>query len=161
MNCDADYDSLGKLENVYRLALVGDSVTLGYGVHYEQSFVNMFSTYVKNSHSPRNIQAMNFGVDGYNTIQIYELLATKVLPFEPDKVVYVMCLNDFDFEHSSGGKIRYFKKPDYFMLEKFELVYRHLLIDFNSWHYGKNKESVFHKIMDMRRLLQENGIPSK
>ena len=53
------------------------------------------------------------------------------------------------------------KKPDYFMLEKFELVYHHLLIDFNSWHYGKNKESVFHKIMDMRRLLQENGIPSK
>ena len=102
---------------------------------------------------------MNFSIDGYNTNQIFELLVSRVLQFKPDKIVYVMCLNDFDFEDSSGAKIRYFKKPNSFLLEKLEKLYRHFLkIDFHLWHYEKNKQLVFGKIVEMKELLLEQNI---
>jgi len=101
--------------------------------------------------SQYRIQALNFAVDGYNTPQIYEMIRTKVLEFSPDKVVYVMCLNDFDFSQSDGKKTLYFKNPRRFFLSTMEKAYRILSgIDYHVFFFRKNKEVVFQNIVDMR-----------
>ena len=97
---ESDEISLPKPVGVYRIAFVGDSVTLGIGVENDYTFVRQFETAANSVRPGRKIQALNFSVDGYHTIQIAELLRSKVLQFEPDKVVYVLCLNDFDFSES-------------------------------------------------------------
>ena len=101
---DYDYESMAKPADVFRIAFLGDSLTLGLKVDSQSNFVNKFADYALEKYPNLKIQSMNHGMDGYNTIQIFELLTSRVLQFEPDKIVYVMGLNDFDFEGSSGKK---------------------------------------------------------
>lgn len=153
---DRDYESMTKPENVYRIAFIGDSITLGFGVSAEETFVHQFENIANGSKSPRVVQALNFGVDGYNTLQVYELLRTKALSFNPDKIVYMVCLNDFDFEDSAGMKIRYFQKPKSFLLTAIERALQNLRREeFHLHHFQKNKETVFRKILDMKGLTGE------
>lgn len=155
---DYDYESIAKPPETSRIAFIGDSVTLGLFVERQDVFVERFATYVAKLHSDQKIQSMNFGIDGYNTIQISELLSSKVLQFEPDKVLYVMCLNDFDFDESSGGKSRYFKRPDSFILEKLEKLYRRFRgIDFHLWHFKENKWQIFNAILEMKKLCDSRN----
>jgi len=156
---DYDYESPDKNEGVYRVAFVGDSVTLGYKVDYESTFVRRFQSYAEELDLTRTVQALNFGVDGYNTVQIFELLRTKVIRFSPDKSIDIMHLNDFDFEEASGNKIRYFRKPKSFFLRKVEQLYKHLSkTDYYLYYFEKNKHVVFENILEMRGILREKGM---
>jgi lysophospholipase L1-like esterase len=156
---DYDYGSMSKPEDIFRISFIGDSVTLGLKVDSQSTFVNKFATYTAEKHPALKIQSLNHGIDGYNAIQIYELLSSKVLQFKPDKIVYVMSLNDFDFEKSAAGKIRYFKKPNSFVLKELEELYRTLLrIDFHLWHFKKNRQKVFDTIVAMKRLLHAQNV---
>ena len=113
---DLDRESTAKPDGTFRIVFAGDSVTLGVGIPLETTFVRRFEMEANQMESQYRIQALNFAVDGYNTPQICEMIRSKVMSFSPDKVVYVMCLNDFDFELSSGDKILYFRKPRSFLL---------------------------------------------
>ncbi len=157
---DYDYETMDKEIGVYRIAFIGDSVTYGLKVDSQNIFVRKFENYAKGYFSNLRIQAMNFGIDGYNIKQISELLTSRVLQFKPDKIVYVMCLNDFDFEQSSGKKIRYFNKPNSFVLEKLENLYIRYIryTDYHIRHYKKNKQLFFDKIVEMKRLLLTQNI---
>jgi len=156
---DKDYESPAKPGGVYRISFIGDSVTLGLKVDSQDIFTSKFSTYAAEQYPNLGIESTNHGIDGYNAIQIFELLKSRILQFEPDEIVYVMCLNDFDFEESSGDKIRYFNKPDSFILEKLQAIYRDLLgIDFHQWHFNKNKQQVFNTLLEMQQLLASRNI---
>ncbi|MCP4200887.1 MAG: SGNH/GDSL hydrolase family protein [bacterium] len=156
---DRDYKSTKKPCNTFRVAFAGDSITLGLGIHLRETFVRQFEMEASRMKSQPRVQALNFGVDGYNTPQILEVVRTKVLPFSPDKVVYVMCLNDFDFDESSGEKILYFRKPKSFFLLTLEKALQRLQGgDFHRFHFKKNKMVVFQSILDMKEILEPRGI---
>ncbi len=105
---DYDYVSKDKPNDVYRIAFVGDSVTLGFTVRADDTFVNKFGVFTRELAPRAPIEGMNFEIDGFNTPQIYELIVSRVVAFSSDEIVYVMCLNDFDFKAASAKKIRYF-----------------------------------------------------
>ncbi len=150
--------SLKKQDGVLRFSFIGDSVTLGLNVDYEDIFVVEFENYAGKILPNTNIEALNFSVGGYNAVQILELLRTKVLQFSPDTVIYVMCLNDFDFEGASGGLIRYFNKPKSFFLEMLEKFYIRSVGEYHTYYFNKNERVVFQKIFEMRDLLADRGI---
>lgn len=151
---DQDFESPSKPAGIWRVAFVGDSVTLGLGVELDQTFERLC---VKQAHTlapERPLQALNFGIDGYNTAQIAELLRTRVVVFEPDEVVYVMCLNDFDRSDSSAEKIRYFRKPASFLLEDLSVLYRRMSgIEFHRYHFERNRSATFQEILGMKQAL--------
>ena len=154
-----DIDSTVKPDNAVRIAFTGDSVTLGLGVSREQTFVHQFEVGSRQSTIPGILEAFNFAVDGYSTPQILEMVRTNVLQFAPDSVVYVMCLNDFDFTQSSGSKIKYFRKPRSFFLNEIDKVKRRLHgNDFHQYAYKKNRNSVFQSIIDMKNLVEQANI---
>lgn len=159
---DYDYESTDKPDDVYRIAFIGDSITLGLWVDYDGIFVRRFEIEANKLDQNRNVQALNFGVDGYNTIQIFELLRAKVLRFSPDQVVYVLCLNDFDFDEAAANKIYYFKKPKSFFLNRIKMLFHRTKRlekeDYYFFHYKRNKEIVFPKILEMRNILKQRGI---
>lgn len=160
---DYDYESRTKPADIFRISFVGDSVTFGLKVDSKNKFTSKFADYASEEYPAVKIQAMNHGVPGYNALQVSELLASRVLRFEPDKVVYVMCLNDFNLEGGAGGVVRYFKKPDSFVLKRSEEVYRRLrrnLLkrDFHLWYFEKNKHQVFEELLEMKQLLRERDI---
>jgi len=142
-----------------RLAFVGDSVTLGREVRFEQVFSQVAEALLNGQAESGRYEALNFGVDGYNTPQIQRQLMTKVFRFSPDLVIYALCLNDFDFEEASGQKIRYFKKPKSFLLEDLARVSRALFADdYHSYHFSKNKEAVFEAIAAMNAAAEKRGV---
>ena len=140
-----------------RVAFIGDSVTLGYRTAENEGFVRRFEALA--GRAGFDVRAMNFGVDGYNTVQIAELLRTRVLDFDPDEVVYVLCLNDFDLEDSSGQKIRYFRKPGSFTLALLRKALRKLSgLDFHEYHFRRNRERIYREIVGIGELLAERGV---
>jgi DNA-3-methyladenine glycosylase II len=149
---ERDFDSPGKPAGTYRVAFVGDSVTLGLGVQPEQTFERLVEQEARTLAPEPPLQALNFGVDGYNTTQVAELLKTRVRAFEPDLVVYVMCLNDFDQTDSSAEKIRYFRRPSSFFLEDMRVLYRRARgIEFHRYHFEKNRASAFADVLAMKQ----------
>ena len=133
-----------------RVAFIGDSVTLGYGEEEGNIFVTVFEQEATRLDRRKEIQALNFGVDGYATPQIARLLETKVMDFQPDHVVYVMCLNDFDFTTSAGDKVRYFRKPGSFLWVKLEHLVRKLRgLDFHTHKFRKNRDEVLARVAAM------------
>jgi lysophospholipase L1-like esterase len=149
---DVDYETRGKPAGTRRIAFLGDSITLGQGVSPEETFVHRVGV----STREHPVQALNFGVDGYHALQIRELLTAKVLAFQPDRVVYVMCLNDFDFTDSSGRKISYFRKPLFFLPQDLDRAWRSLTgAEFHHYHFAKHRTEVMAAILDMKRVLDE------
>lgn len=159
-----DYATTKKPSSVYRVAFIGDSVTLGFNVKENETFVRVFDTLVNKIGEKPNItvQSMNFGVDGYNTNQIFEMLKDKVIKFSPDLVTYVMCMNDFDLlgeDDATGEKGKYFKKPkSFFYLKLMELRKKIFNYNYHQYHYNKNKKTVLKTIENMHELLSNRNI---
>ena len=152
---EKDAISTAGLPGLERVAFIGDSITLGLGVEPEEMFSAQFQVMAYANHQ-KELQSLNFSVDGYNALQIQEMLTSKTLAFNPDLIVYAMCLNDFDFKDSSGEKVRYFQKPRSFIFERLEreLLWRFYVDDFHRYHYGKNNAAVMNAISKMQRAAQ-------
>jgi len=91
---DRDYP-LRKPGDTFRIAVVGDSITFGYNVEARDTYAKRLEELLnKDLEGTWQFEVMNFGVSGYNVIQIAENLRTKVLKYDPDLLLYGYCLND-------------------------------------------------------------------
>jgi lysophospholipase L1-like esterase len=165
---DRDYDGMSRPKVEYRIAFIGDSITLGLFVNSEDTFERKLEEFSRLNYP--QTRAMNFGIDGYDIHQIGELLRSRVLQFEPNKVIYMLCLNDFDFgTQASGAKVRYFRQPTSFVWERltelFTPTFRYskdkdTLISnvmYHKWYYERNKADVFQTILDMKHWLERHN----
>lgn len=80
--------------NNYRLALTGDSFTFGNGIPMESTLPVLLEDRL--SESVSGVQVLNCGVPGYNAPNVQQLLQHRVLPLNPDFVVYVFMSNDVE-----------------------------------------------------------------
>lgn len=93
--------TLEKPPGIKRLAVLGDSFTANSQVAQEDVF-----TEIMNRKLSGNWQAINFGADGYGTLQEYMVLEKKVPAFHPDAVVLIFYLrNDFFDNRGIEGKV--------------------------------------------------------
>jgi lysophospholipase L1-like esterase len=75
----------------YRIVVLGDSLTFGWGVPEEETFATILEEDL-NSRYPTEI--INFGTGNYNTEQEVNLFIEKGLKYNPDKVVLFYFIND-------------------------------------------------------------------
>ena len=156
---DEDYETKTKPTGTYHLAVIGDSITVGLMVSWDNTFVKKMSIDAATKRPDLALQVMNFGVGGYNVVQIHELLHAKVISFQPDKVVYVMCLNDFDFDDASGDRIRYYQRPtSFFLLKLRDTIRHHYHQEYHRRHFEATKAIAFEEIRQMQSLLASRGI---
>ncbi|MBP7216416.1 MAG: SGNH/GDSL hydrolase family protein [Candidatus Omnitrophica bacterium] len=85
--------SLDKPAGVYRIAVVGDSISFGWMVNERDSFPRVLERML-NKPGGKKFEVINFSVPGYNITQELELVKTKVLQFHPDMVILSFCGND-------------------------------------------------------------------
>lgn len=85
---------------VRRLAILGDSVTYGYGVGDDESFPSVLEQLLNASvrESETGFEVLNFGVGGYSTRDEALLLKHKVLAFNPGLILICYDLNDPEIE---------------------------------------------------------------
>lgn len=75
-----------------RIAAVGDSTTLGWGVSLEESYPKVLERLLNNG--SQEIEVLNFGVGNYNTFQEYHKIQRDVLKYDPDLIILQFYIND-------------------------------------------------------------------
>ena len=83
-----------KPAGVYRVMVLGDSLTWGAGLAEAQRYTNRLEELLRETHAGRQIEVLNFGVSGGPTVRERDLLAEHVDAVDPDLVVVGFCLND-------------------------------------------------------------------
>ncbi len=81
-----------KPEGVFRIVVLGDSFTFGYGVEVEQTYGVVLERIIK-EHGIR-VEVINLGVSGAGTAEELIMLKNRGLRFAPDLVVVGYCCND-------------------------------------------------------------------
>lgn len=89
---DREYD-LKRAPETFRIAVLGDSLTFGWGVKKEHTFEEILEIKL-NDKSKENIELINFAAGNYNTEQQVNVFLEKGIQFNPNKVVVFYFLND-------------------------------------------------------------------
>lgn len=157
---DFDRESTTKPEATLRVAFLGDSVTEGFGVSFDDTFVSIFQKLVAKTFDTKRIEALNFGIGGYQSVQIAATL-NKVFPYQADIIVYVMCPNDFDFIDASGGLVAYHSPPSLLLpdwIEEKITSLKYPLGDsgYYATHFDMKHEKVFSAIEEMKAKIHQN-----
>ncbi len=77
------------------ILFIGDSCTFGYGVAYDESFVEVAESLIQSMLPDKTVECINAGVPGYSLFQGSRYLATKGLNYQPDLVVLNFGWNDY------------------------------------------------------------------
>lgn len=92
-----DRPILPKGEDEYRVLALGDSVTFGWGVDQEKTFVARLEPLLQGSlHRP--VRVINSGVGGYNTVQELTYFKQEGGTLQPDLVMLTYVQNDIEVE---------------------------------------------------------------
>ncbi|MEW4451648.1 hypothetical protein AB1L30_03080 [Bremerella sp. JC817] len=86
-----------KAPNTYRVAVVGSSVTMGYGVEEQETFVRLLEQKI-NAAMPKDgpqVELLNFGIGRYYALHTAAALRAKVFDFQPDAIWYVAHQGEF------------------------------------------------------------------
>jgi len=89
--------TLKKAKGVYRIVMLGDSVTMARLNKWEDTLAQRIQNGLSGLCPARKFEVLNMGVEGYNSIQELEMLKAKALKYEPDMVIVQYCLNDPDY----------------------------------------------------------------
>lgn len=84
---------------VFRIALLGDSLTMGWGVPQNRLYARLLEEELNQSppdgfRKETRFEVLNFGVGNYNTVQEVALLRYKGMSFDPDLILLGYFIND-------------------------------------------------------------------
>jgi len=88
-----------KPDGVFRVAVIGDSVTMGFGVLYEDTYAARLEKTLAERRGDLRYEVLNVGLSGLETRAVIERFESKAVPFDPDMVIYGYTLNDIEGEH--------------------------------------------------------------
>lgn len=141
---DKEY-AITKPENTFRVAVIGDSVTMPAGVAIEDAFHSLLEDrYNHESHGTR-YEFINFGVAGYDPRQYLATLKHRALAYEPDLVLVCLCGyldNDFHPE-------RHFHQP-YVPLPEEHSFFKSLVMEFLKDRWAKKNNTGGGGVLDDR-----------
>jgi len=82
-------------KNNYRILLLGDSITFGFGVDLKQTFSKILQSRFKNE-KQQNVEVINAGVGNYNTAQELAFYEENLMPLKPDEIILCFFINDLE-----------------------------------------------------------------
>jgi hypothetical protein len=94
---DREY-AVEKPPGVFRIAVLGSSMDMGWGIGTESTYVNLLQDWL-NAHAARRglarrFEVINFAVAAYSPMQRLEAFRRKTVAFDPDMVLYSATLLD-------------------------------------------------------------------
>ena len=165
-----------KNRETYRVLVVGDSLTYGYGLAEQDTFTALLNRWMGRDY---RIEFLNLGVSGAQSEDILKTIKAFVPQLHPDLVIYAVCLNDF--LPSGQGEYTYtyaFPLPD--NVQRFFLTYTrtgpfiselydrtlrrfHLRRDFFDdilSGFGGYEDRFRHDVAEMNSFLRASGLPA-
>jgi len=94
---DREY-TLEKPADTYRVALMGSSLVMGWGVDQDETFEGLLEERLnREGDLPRRVEILNFAVNGYTPLAQIPVLEQRVLRFSPDAIYLVGHFEDAFF----------------------------------------------------------------
>jgi lysophospholipase L1-like esterase len=112
-----------KPSGVFRIAVIGDSVTMGSGVAEEDTYAARIERALNDPPGPVTYEVLNLGLAGLNATNVVERLALVGLAYDPDLIVYGYTLNDIE-----GPAYRVSRSPE-----------NHLMGDLTREQWNRNR----------------------
>jgi len=167
-----------KLNGKFRIMIVGDSLTYGYGVQEEDTYSKQLESMLNKNFS---VEVLNLGVSGHQSEDVLRKIKEYTPLLKPDLIIYGVCLNDF----LPSGVGQYANNMNYrfplpesikrFMSEKTHLgrlvsdaynnilmrlgfrndFYTDILKDFNNYQTRFARD-----VKDMNDFVLDRGLPS-
>jgi lysophospholipase L1-like esterase len=112
-----DYEyAFDKDENTRRIVVIGDSIAMGLGVNYRDSFGNQLQSMInkKIEDKEQKVEVIVLAQAGYSTSQEMFLLEHEAFRYSPDLIIWSYVLNDPAhpvYHNENGGLGRYYFKP--------------------------------------------------
>ncbi len=102
---------IDKPPDVTRIIMLGDSITMGNGVEWNQTTSFYLENLLNQSNEETRYDVVNLGISGYNSTQERATLQEVGLQLQPDVVVLNVCLNDSDSYNAirNGGLVSHAK----------------------------------------------------
>ncbi|MFH1245218.1 MAG: SGNH/GDSL hydrolase family protein [Candidatus Omnitrophota bacterium] len=91
-----------KPKDVYRIIVLGSSITFGWGVSEDKTYVSLVEKYLE-ERTGKRVELINAAVPNYNTVREIESFFEKCLPFDPDMVILSYFLNDPEIQQVKSG----------------------------------------------------------
>lgn len=93
-----------KTPDIFRILIVGDSVTFGTGVTNEETFPNVLEKMLASRVRPgQSVDVINAGISAYNIRNIRGQMQEFIPRIQPNLVIYVFVENDLDDSVSPGS----------------------------------------------------------
>ena len=83
-------------EGAFRIAVLGDSFTMGQGVDASETYCALLQRELDARRDGRRYEVMNLGISGMNILHSVKRLRNVGLRYRPDLVVYGFTLNDIE-----------------------------------------------------------------
>ncbi|MDD5128102.1 MAG: GDSL-type esterase/lipase family protein [Candidatus Omnitrophica bacterium] len=158
---DREY-SFAKPEGVYRIVILGDSISFGWGVEMEQAFPELLEGFL-NERDPGRYEVINFSVPGYNFSQEVATLERKCLGYHPDLVIFSVCGNDYQIAFNYLHPIPILEKiPGIFYQSRLfsgvigEIVFRKDVS--SSRKISEGREEMKRAILELKKIISANDI---
>ena len=133
--------------STHRVIVLGDSIAFGHNLPVEDTF--SFQLQQRLVAHGRDVEILNFGVGGYDTLQEVSLLEIRGLKYHPDLVVVAYCLNDISIASADVEHIKRMQPSHSSFLYESRLAQ---LISVNietirvkNWLKHMNEPQVFHR----------------
>jgi lysophospholipase L1-like esterase len=97
--------TLAKPDGVFRIAVVGDSVSMGWGVLEEDTYAARLERALAARDRGARYEVINFGLAGLDARGAVDRFHERALPFDPDLVVYGFTLNDLEGDHYRRSQV--------------------------------------------------------
>ncbi|MFZ4443444.1 MAG: SGNH/GDSL hydrolase family protein [Planktothrix agardhii] len=107
---DKEY-AIAKPKNTFRIAILGDSFTLASQVPAEKNYTSVLEKTLGNcsKFKGKNIEVLNFGVDGYGTAQELITLREKLGKYHPDLVIVSFFVGNDVIDNSRQLENNYYR----------------------------------------------------
>jgi len=86
--------SISKPDNTFRIIMLGDSEIFSIMLVQTDTLPSQLENLLNQKSRFLHYEVLNFGVEGYNTLQELEMLKMKGLKYNPDLIILNYCLND-------------------------------------------------------------------
>ena len=91
-----DFTPRPKNSNEYRILVLGNSITMGWGVPYDSVFTTTLENYLNNNFKNLKYEVINSGIGNYNTLMESIYLKSILKDVDPDEIILHFYINDIE-----------------------------------------------------------------
>ncbi len=147
-----------KPENTLRIAVLGDSFTFAAQVDVEETYWSVIENELQSCSGlqGKQVEVINFGVDGYSTAQQLLMLRQKVWDYDPDVVVLGFFIGNDIIDNSPQLESNHYRP--FFVYQNGELVpdfsFRNLTLEHSDRYWITKVDHLPAWLVNRSRILQ-------